>query len=356
MMPFSTVESPAFRKLLRNVSGKKIQIVSRPTLMNRMEERYQKMVKDVSDILAKQTSVCATFDCWSSRKRSYIGSTVHFIDEKSLKRRSYALACARLEGSHTFDVLARYIRSILALFKIENNCSHIVTDNASNFLKAFRICTEEYLEIYNSLMNREVVEINSIDLQAILKFSDETFIVLPSHIRCVAHTLNLVCSTDFEEKLKAHEPIYNKYKTVIKICHALWSAQNQSTQKSDFISGQLGKLFKTPGATRWNSLFDSIQDLLEVIETKDTKFDYIMKYLKLQNFDADELTFLKLLSLLFDPVAQALDILQGDETIYCGITVPIIVKLNKKIEKIARNSDDASKICGNIILNSLKKR
>lgn len=56
----------------------------------------------------------------------------------TLERKSNALACRRIYGRHTYDKLADIIESVLNEFKITSKVSHIITDNASNFAKAFR--------------------------------------------------------------------------------------------------------------------------------------------------------------------------------------------------------------------------
>ena len=64
--------------------------------------------------------------------------TVHWLDPVTLARNSNGLACKRITGKHTYDVLADSIERILSKFKIQNKTACIVTDNASNFAKAFR--------------------------------------------------------------------------------------------------------------------------------------------------------------------------------------------------------------------------
>lgn len=63
---------------------------------------------------------------------------VHWIDEKSLERKSAVLACHRVTGRHTYDVLAREINAIFLKYKIQNKVSYMITDNGSNFVKAFK--------------------------------------------------------------------------------------------------------------------------------------------------------------------------------------------------------------------------
>lgn len=61
--------------------------------------------------------------------------TVHWIDEKSLKRCKAALACIRVTGHHTYDVLAEKISHVHEKFGLNGKISATVTDNGSNFVK-----------------------------------------------------------------------------------------------------------------------------------------------------------------------------------------------------------------------------
>ena len=64
--------------------------------------------------------------------------TCHWIDETTLLRGKAVLACKRLIGKHTFDVLAKTMNEIHMEFGIESKIEMTVTDNGSNFVKAFR--------------------------------------------------------------------------------------------------------------------------------------------------------------------------------------------------------------------------
>lgn len=90
--------------------------------------------------------VATTTDCWSARQRSYLGVTCHWIDNTSLERNSAALACIRLKGSHTFDVLAAALEEIHSEYHIREKVTRTTTDSGSNFLKAFRLYGEEIEE------------------------------------------------------------------------------------------------------------------------------------------------------------------------------------------------------------------
>jgi len=62
---------------------------------------------------------------------------VHWLDS-NLERHNKALACRRMLGRHTYDNIAEILDRIVNEFNLQNKITLIVTDNASNFVKAFR--------------------------------------------------------------------------------------------------------------------------------------------------------------------------------------------------------------------------
>jgi len=98
--------------------------------------RYTSYVTMLTDLISKVSLICTTADIWSSNNKSYLGMTCHFLDEISFTRHSYVIGCRR---SHTYLNIAQVMNEITKTFKINNSkISHTVTDNASNFGKAFR--------------------------------------------------------------------------------------------------------------------------------------------------------------------------------------------------------------------------
>lgn len=55
-----------------------------------------------------------------------------------LTRRTAVLACRRVTGSHTYDVVGKAMVDVLIEFEILHKVVRITTDNGSNFRKAFR--------------------------------------------------------------------------------------------------------------------------------------------------------------------------------------------------------------------------
>ncbi|KAG1924762.1 zinc finger BED domain-containing protein, partial [Pimephales promelas] len=138
LQPFSVVEQPAFKTMI-NTLHPSATLMSRPTVLLRIQEAAMHVRKAITAKLRNVEFVSTTTDCWSVRQRSYIGFTAHWIDNETLERKSAALACKRLRGHHTFDVLASALDDIHSQYHIRDKIVRTTTDSGSNFLKAFRV-------------------------------------------------------------------------------------------------------------------------------------------------------------------------------------------------------------------------
>ena len=81
--------------------------------------------------------MCTTADIWTAHYRSFMGIMCHWIEPEILDWKSAALACERIMGHHTYDVIAAKISQVHAEFQIQGKVSAKVTDNGSNFVTAF---------------------------------------------------------------------------------------------------------------------------------------------------------------------------------------------------------------------------
>ena len=70
------------------------------------------MIKQITETLGKVKNVSATAEVWTAHQRSYLGMTIHWIDDESLKRQKAAIACIRLTGRHTYNILAAKIEEV----------------------------------------------------------------------------------------------------------------------------------------------------------------------------------------------------------------------------------------------------
>ncbi|CAG9793243.1 unnamed protein product [Diatraea saccharalis] len=89
-----------------------------------------------------------------------------------------------------------------------------------------------------------------------------------------------------------------------------------------------GKSPTSPCATRWNSYYNSIQDLLAV----QTSLSETMKMLKLPPLKENEIHFLSEYVDCSKPLAEAIQSLQGEKDIYYGSLLPELVRIQHVIK------------------------
>ncbi|KAK0059783.1 AC transposase [Biomphalaria pfeifferi] len=111
MQAFSVVESPEFIKWVTGLQPGKT-VMTRKTLTGNIEDEYKTMHDDLQQKLSLVTVVCTTADIWTAHNRSFFGVTVHWIEISTLERKSAALACSRLRGRHTFDLIAATLEEL----------------------------------------------------------------------------------------------------------------------------------------------------------------------------------------------------------------------------------------------------
>ncbi|KAL4127450.1 hypothetical protein QTP88_011621 [Uroleucon formosanum] len=222
-------------------------------------------------------------------------------------------------GKHTYDNIAEMIDKVLSEFNIQSKTSLIVTDNAANFVKAFRVYNENTTIKPSTASNHNEGEEEE-EVMRPINISDELEngvgnlfnLTLPQHQRCAAHTLNLIATTDIgdAEKDKAYKILSRR---VFGKCQALFNKQNQSTQYADQIKNVLGRYLITPNATRWNSFYDAIKCIVSNLN----KIDEVFSITSLQPFSRPrETLFLIEYCKVMQPIAKSLDILQGDKHVF----------------------------------------
>lgn len=375
MKPLSTTEKPAFRRMIEVFSiGTQVTVLGRKKLMGLLKKKNERMVTSMIALLSKQHFICMTADIWSCHNRSYLGMTVHFIDNDTLERVSLALACRRFKYCHDYKNIA------LAIFKVQKDfgidcskVSHIVTDNASNFGKAFRCFPP--IETQPVLANESVeddtdggpvdidedggdgiigtditVNIVTLNLEPIdtenddeseIAFTDEDGdeVNLPPQMRCCSHTLNLLATSD---AAKVSDAQYKRSQnSAFGKISALWNLLSRSTNASDEIETSCHTKFPVPNKTRWNSHYDAIVKLLSHKDQLNPMFDK----LKLPRLKSADITFLEEYIKVMEPVATTLDILQGETHCFLGTILPALHVLKTKLSLMTHLShcDDLRK-------------
>lgn len=373
-----SIESESFIAIVK--AGCSKYSMSRKTLVKRIDKKMKRMKNNLKQQLKSINHVCTTVDIWSSRQRSFIGATCHWLDKDELTRRSGVLAFRRFKGEHNYKNIATEISNIHAEYELKTSkITHVVTDNGSNFLKAFReygkqdnhVTTEETssdndedadgenlplpeIESSENSDNEESEHINTettqLTISEILTHADEAnfnetnVIYLPRHLPCAAHTLNLLASKDADAAI-ANDAEYKKlYRSVTAKCTSLSNSVHRSCKSAESAQEILGRTIPKPNSTRWNSEFDCLRTINDL---KDN-INQLMEEIKLPQFKPEEFDFLSEWVLVMQPVAIALDMLQGDANMeaYFGAILPTVLQLYKQLE----NLEGCTKYCDPLIM------
>ncbi|XP_071581983.1 uncharacterized protein [Temnothorax nylanderi] len=358
MIPFRAVEDPSFRKIFDDFKIKRgdtrLKHLTCYSLAKRVDRSFKEMLQEIGDAMSSVINgggfVCTTADVWTGGSRRYLGVTASWIHPETLEKKSAALACKRFSGTHCFDAVADLLSKIHVSFKLTpETIRATVTDNGSNFIKAFKEfgivipndpssnnSQDEYEnndDAFDVSIFDEDVDSDENCIQIDNEFSNECDAKLPRHIRCASHTLNLIAKTDVLKAIKNCKRLNSKHNNVMHKCTAIWKSL-RSPKFNENLKAYLGIALQRPVVTRWNSSYDCIKKLLTVKEKllnndsikfkkplNDLDFQYLEEYVRCAA-----------------PLANAIDRLQADNCYY-GILLPTLVSLKYQMNMLIINED-----------------
>uniref|UniRef100_A0A3Q2WY69 HAT C-terminal dimerisation domain-containing protein n=1 Tax=Haplochromis burtoni TaxID=8153 RepID=A0A3Q2WY69_HAPBU len=320
MLPISTLDSESFRRYL--------------------EREYDKMNSNLKATLQEAEFVSTTADIWTVNNKSFMGVTVHWINS-TLQRNKAALACKRIRGSHTYDVIGAEIEEIHSSYGLQGKVIATVTDNASNFAKAFRVCQPCHLESESENEGDDEEPTFTDVIEALSTASGDAQFSLPPHYRCASHTINLISSSDVDKHLNSCADTKAVYRSSIAKCSALWTKATQSTLASEQVEEVSRRKLMVLTSTRWNSLYEAISRII-TIPLNELNPLYVKLGIKCLN--EREYQFLKEYCTVMKPLTVALDILQGDECTY-GALLPTLTSLMSKTLAL---KDDLSRMTASL--------
>lgn len=255
---------------------------------------------------------------------------MHWIDPSTLKCHKATIACARLTGYHTYDVLAAKLINIHEKFGLSGKISATVTNNGSNFVKTFATFALPDVSPTSSVTEDELEEeviFENVNEWMVPKQTDtqddltQIEYELPPHQRCAAHTLNLVASTDVDKFLSSSPLSRNIYRSSFSKCIALWNKASCSTIASDQMQERLKRKLLVLSPTRWNSFYDDVERVVEnsIVDLNDLCIKFDIRW-----FNEKEVTFLKEYCVVLQPLSRGLDILQSEDNCLYGILLPTL--------------------------------
>nr|AFC96943.1 putative transposase [Carassius auratus] len=344
--PFSTVDLPSFKELISALQPG-ISVITRPTLRSKIAEAALIMKQKVTAAMSEVEWIATTTDCWTARRKSFIGVTAHWINPGSLERHSaFALACKRLMGSHTFEVLASAMNDIHSEYEIRDKVVCTTTDSGSNFLKAFRVFGVENNDIETQARRCESDDTDSEgcgegsdgvecqDASRVLDQDDGFEFQLPKHQKCACHLLNLVSSVDAQKAL-SNEHYKKLYRSVFGKCQALWNKSSRSALAAEAVESESRLQLLRPNQTRWNSTFMAVDRILQICkEAGEGALRNICTSLEVPMFNPAEMLFLTEWANTMRPVAKVLDILQAETNTQLGWLLPSVHQLSLKLQRL----------------------
>lgn len=311
----------------------------------RINEAFEQSVQKIREELYLLSYVCTTADIWSAKRRSFLGVTCHWIDDH-LQRHSAVLACRRFSGTHSFSRIAEILEHIHVQFNLNpKKIVSTITDNGSNFVKAFKeygvnvkvhtthMSNDEPSEDSGSDSNSEE-EIDDFFLPSFIDENDETNekdFALPKHIRCASHTLNLIATTDFSNAINSNTVLRSRHEKIMQKCNKLWSKAGRP-KSAEVIQDVLGHTLSYPCITRWNSFFKSVSQILDGKNKLKDLFDKLD--LNKDVFKDSEIQYLEEYCKILKPIANTLDFLQVENNTYFGYVLPSILSLKVNLSKL----------------------
>lgn len=308
MLPLSTVESDSFRAITERIPVKAgARTPGRKTFAKYLDAEYTKMNKELMKTFEELEFLSTTADIWTAHNKGYLGVTAHWIDPQCLERNKAALACRRFKGRHTYDSIATELENIHSSFAISHKVTATVTDNGSNFVKAFKV----YQPVHDEDSEEEYDDdVTFVDLHEALKNRDEDdvdVITLPPHHRCASHIANLISCSDVDKWLVSRPEVKAVYRSATAKCTALWNRASRSTVSAESVDDVLAKKLLVPCTTRWNSFYDAVARILQFPLTELNTISYKFG---LKVITEREYQFLREYCTAMKPLTVALDILQ----------------------------------------------
>ena len=136
-LPLNIVEQDWFRDFMRDVEPK-FERTSRVAVGTKLNFLYEEERRKLLSELANKKPTL-TVDFWTGcNNKSFMGATVHYIQEKDLK--SHVLYFVEVKPPHSSEVIKDNFEIQLDNYGI--SCFQVVTDNASNMRHAFELVME----------------------------------------------------------------------------------------------------------------------------------------------------------------------------------------------------------------------
>lgn len=328
-LPVSLVDHPNFRKCMLDFDPKYAPPCRQTVTYTLIPKAVEAKKTELRDKLDRSLSVALTSDVWTDRRmHSYLGITVHSfvggVPESNL------LAFKALRGSHTGQRIAEEMDRAVTYFGLKDKIRVVVTDNASNMLKAMCIFFPTPDEGSGQETESHVDDISlwedlsSDDLEAALSFSETG-----ARIACFCHSLQLVVRAGLEKSSAVLRPAMGKVSKLANVVH-----QSQLFRAAFEEKFGVGKSIPSTTDTRWNSMYRQLQTVVDIDQTKLAE---LLRSTSHENLvlTSKELAVVQEIVDILHPFAEATDITQGDQVVTISVVVPTVLSLRRFLLSMA---------------------
>ncbi len=104
--PLSTVTKSSFRKLITGLNSR-ARIMGHKRLRRLISQAYRAFHRHLIKEFDLVEYVCLTVDLWTANHKCFMGTTAHWLDKKTLKRKSAAISCRRIMGKKLLNYILR---------------------------------------------------------------------------------------------------------------------------------------------------------------------------------------------------------------------------------------------------------
>jgi hypothetical protein len=317
LMPLSVVDSPNFRQMLQKLDPR-YTVPSRKHLLSKLLFNKSSSVQNnIVSLLHQAQCVCLTIDLWTNRQmRSFIGITGHLIVEWTMH--PVMLACKRFKGRHTAENIRQQYEETVSTFELASKITNIVTDNASNMIKAFDLPGFEDINTATDDDSGDD-EMDSDDIDTNVAIETDAFEYIPERNPCFAHTLQLAVKDGWDKAGTSLARLMGKAAKLV-------SYVRKSTHATDFLEGE--KRLQQANNTRWNSQLIMIRSILNVPHEKLSALESPVK------LTAYERTTLQEMCDMLKPFEDATMFAQKENAVSASLVVPCVKGLKHKMKKL----------------------
>ena len=318
LRPLSTVESPAFQKLVHELDPK-YKLPGRIYFSSTvLPDLYQETRQYVEEALQQACQVAITTDGWTSRAtESYMTVTAHCIDG-DWKLQNFVLQTRQISESHTGVNIAAVLDAAVEEWELIRNGQDIpiVTDNASNMYTAVKEAKH-----------------------------------LGPHVGCFAHVLNLACQNALKVSTVAR--LLGRVRRIVAFFHRSSTAAALLVQKQKLLQLPQHKLIMDV-VTRWNSSYDMVDRYLEqqaAVMAVLTQSDVRRNARDICTLSDEDITHLEELSIILKPLSTITAMLCDAGRPTLSLVLPLKERLLQTLPPLDSDSTLASAVKTAIMTN-----